>query len=631
MQILRFVFTADASSVDKESKRGKKALQDLRKEFREGISTSAKWGVAMAAAGTAIGAHLVKQSMEAIDAQAKLARTLQGTVSQVEALNKVASDAGVDGMDASLMRLNRRLGAVERGGGPAAAAISRLNLNAKELAEMPLDERLATISDAFKNSGMTMQEAARAAQDLGFEQAAAAQMFMQGGDAIRQATADIERYGLAISDVDAAKVEQAKGALDNIRMATSGIIKQMTVQLAPVITAIAKLFEEAAVEGRDFGETAERGMGGLVTAIGFVLDALESIKRVFSIVADSLIIGFESIKKKILSDMLAIAKAINMIPGVNMDKAVSSLEGMVSQSESIIRHAMQNIKDTLDEPLPSTAFKQFVEDAKEAAQEAAEAAVAAREGMGGSGVGGSFLSEAELKAMEERLEKLQESFLTEQELLAKKYEEELVLLEESLENKLLTQEEYDELMLAAKEQYEDRLTAIEEKASQARQRIAEMEARAKRDAIGKMMSDLTTLMNSESRRQFEIGKAAAISQTVADTWVGAQKAFNALADIPVVGPALGAAAAVAAGLAGMQRVQAIRSQSFGGSGGSAAAASNTEAVNAASTPVGGQQQTQVMRVEGLDRNSLFSGDAVETIARGLLDFQKDGGQVVFAG
>lgn len=631
MQILRFVFTADASSVDKESKRGKKALQDLRKEFREGISTSAKWGVAMAAAGTAIGAHLVKQSMEAIDAQAKLARTLQGTVSQVEALNKVASDAGVDGMDASLMRLNRRLGAVERGGGPAAAAISRLNLNAKELAEMPLDERLATISDAFKNSGMTMQEAARAAQDLGFEQAAAAQMFMQGGDAIRQATTDIERYGLAISDVDAAKVEQAQGALDNIRMAISGIIKQMTVQLAPIITAVAKLFEEAAVEGRDFGEAASDGMDKLVSAVGFAMDAIEGLKRAFQVAGDLIIAGFEKVKERILAIMLAIAKGIDKIPGVDIGETIANLEAQAAESQHIVDMAMMNIHETLMKPLPSGVFKEFVEEAKQAAQESAEAMIAARAEMGGSGVGGSFLSEAELKAMEERLERLKESFLEEQELLAKKYEEELVLLEESLENKLLTQEEYDELMLAAKEQYEDRLTAIEEKASQARQRIAEMEARAKRDAIGKMMSDLTTLMNSESRRQFEIGKAAAISQTVADTWVGAQKAFNALADIPIVGPALGAAAAVAAGLAGMQRVQAIRSQSFGGSGGSAAAASNTEAVNAASTPVGGQQQTQVMRVEGLDRNSLFSGDAVETIARGLLDFQKDGGQVVFAG
>lgn len=34
------------------------------------------------------------------------------------------------------------------------------------------------------------------------------------------------------------------------------------------------------------------------------------------------------------------------------------------------------------------------------------------------------------------------------------------------------------------------------------------------------------------------------------------------------------------------------------------------------------QKTQVMRVEGLSRDSLFTGEATQTIATNLLDFQK---------
>ncbi|MFH2099465.1 MAG: hypothetical protein ABIJ95_08150, partial [Pseudomonadota bacterium] len=55
-------------------------------------------------------------------------------------------------------------------------------------------------------------------------------------------------------------------------------------------------------------------------------------------------------------------------------------------------------------------------------------------------------------------------------------------------------------------------------------------------------------------------KAGAIAQTIISTYTSAQKAYEALAWIPLVGPALGAAAAGAAVAAGMARVNAIRSQ-----------------------------------------------------------------------
>src|SRR5690606_884129 len=55
-----------------------------------------------------------------------------------------------------------------------------------------------------------------------------------------------------------------------------------------------------------------------------------------------------------------------------------------------------------------------------------------------------------------------------------------------------------------------------------------------------------------------IAKAAAIAQTILQTDGGAQKGFTALAGIPVVGPALGTAAAAAAVAGGMARVAQIR-------------------------------------------------------------------------
>jgi hypothetical protein len=70
------------------------------------------------------------------------------------------------------------------------------------------------------------------------------------------------------------------------------------------------------------------------------------------------------------------------------------------------------------------------------------------------------------------------------------------------------------------------------------------------------------------RKGFEIAKVAAIAETTINTYKAATGAYAALSPIPVVGPALGIAAAAAATAAGLANVQAISSQQFGGKGGS---------------------------------------------------------------
>jgi hypothetical protein len=82
-----------------------------------------------------------------------------------------------------------------------------------------------------------------------------------------------------------------------------------------------------------------------------------------------------------------------------------------------------------------------------------------------------------------------------------------------------------------------------------------------------ILGQIASLQSSQSRKMFEVGKAAAIAQTTIDTFRAAQGAYASLAGIPIVGPALGIAAAAAAVLSGIARVQQIKAQTFGGGGG----------------------------------------------------------------
>jgi hypothetical protein len=83
-------------------------------------------------------------------------------------------------------------------------------------------------------------------------------------------------------------------------------------------------------------------------------------------------------------------------------------------------------------------------------------------------------------------------------------------------------------------------------------------------AASGFFGDLAQLQKSESSKMAKIGKAAAIAQTVINTYQAAMSAYASLASIPYVGPALGAAAAGAAIAMGMQNVAQIRKQPVGG-------------------------------------------------------------------
>ena len=78
------------------------------------------------------------------------------------------------------------------------------------------------------------------------------------------------------------------------------------------------------------------------------------------------------------------------------------------------------------------------------------------------------------------------------------------------------------------------------------------------------MQMLSQLMQSKSKTLFEIGKKAAASEAAIATGLGAIKAYQSLAGIPIVGPALGIAAAAALTAFGMERVRGILSTPFGG-------------------------------------------------------------------
>lgn len=650
MSLIRFIFTGDTSQLDSAAKGAKKQLSELKSEFREGVSTSAKWGAAMAAAGAAVTAHLVNKSLDAVDAQAKLAKSLDTTIKGLDITTVAAGKSGVafSGVEQATKDLTRRLSQAASGVGPAADALDRLGLSADYLASLPLDQRIGTINQAIDQFIPKAEQAAVAGQLFGEEGSLA----MRRIDAatLREAAAEVDRFGLALTEVDAAQIEMANDAMASVSKVVTDLTNKFTAELAPVLTALSNQFLDAADDGTGMAEEVDTAFDSIVRSIAFTLDAIEGLRRSF-MVAGQAVAAFSAV---VIEKMIGAADIIingpvdalntfirlaNKIPNVdlptmNYGGIGAGVRDALNDARAVTTEGWKAIQETLMEPLPSGQFIEFVAEAKAAGKEAAEAMAAAKVGVdGGEGKSPSKAEEDARKKREEELAKsleaLRTSYMTGQELLAQKLATEQEILVEALDLKAVTQEEFDARMLETAAAYQDGLTDIEKKASDARKKVAQAEKAQKMRAFSDMFANLSSLMNNESRKMFEIGKAAAISDTVISTYSSAQKSYDALAGIPFVGPALGAAAAAAAVLGGMGRVSAIRSQSFGGGGAASAGQSNTQAVNAASTPVaqggGASAQGPTYTFNGIEEGKLYNG---RDIKAALADYEANGGSLV---
>ena len=174
----------------------------------------------------------------------------------------------------------------------------------------------------------------------------------------------------------------------------------------------------------------------------------------------------------------------------------------------------------------------------------------------------------QLAILEEQLanERARKDFERERDKTAFEDERASILANEALnaEQKAALVEELRQLELQSKEQHENDLTLIEQKGADARNKIAQKEARDRLNAVSSAFGALSSLMNTESRKMFEIGKIAATANAIIDGIAATQGAYKV--GNRIGGPPVGAAFAAAAAAGALANVQQIQSTKFGSAG-----------------------------------------------------------------
>lgn len=252
---LRVILGLDNDEFRRNLRRGQ---ADLRVFAR--VAGAAVAGVAAAGAGTI--SVLARQSLEIVDAQSKLATSLQTTTASVQIMGRAAELSGVtfSGMEQGAKDLQRRLSQVAAtGAGPAKEALDRLGLSATELLALPLDQRIATINARMTQMVPAAERAALAGKLFGEEGALAISRI--DAAAIARSNEELRRFGVLVSEVDTKKIADANDAMGQMGLVARGIGNQFAVAVAPALQrmadSLAAIFEVGSPVSRVLGFIAE--------------------------------------------------------------------------------------------------------------------------------------------------------------------------------------------------------------------------------------------------------------------------------------------------------------------------------------------------------------------------------------
>ncbi len=642
------------------------------KGVRAGInSTQVKFAGLAGIAG--IGA-IVNANREAIDSLAKTSDRLNITTQDLAAFRHMAELSGASNkvFDDSLEKMVRNIGQAQRGFGTARNALQGLGIDVDNLAKMDAGKQFETIAEAISGVEDRTQQASLAADIFGRSGTQLINTLDQGAEGIAKARDEVERYGLAMTRVDAAKVEQANDQLTRVGAVVKGLGQKVTVQLAPVLAVAAEKFIGVATQGDRMGKVITGAMNFAVKAVGIFANGIRGIQVIVkgvqlafeawkvsvSFVYRSLTLGAVKLGQAItdavvfplraaleigakFSDTSAqMLRDLNRFATIEPPNIVGFFDGVIERSSDNVERLRGELHDLMMADLPSAVIEQKWDEinaevarrARETAQTAANAAQGLD--MGAEDTATPDAREQELEAAKlqrerervaAQLQRLDEQYFTELEKLEAKYQRELEVIQAAEDAKAITESEAQSRRMRAETAFENQRTKLAAAGESARSNI-----------VSTGLTKVSNLVGSKSRKMFRVQKAAALAQAAVALPAAVVEAIKNAGGLP-----WGAWAGALTAAQGAAQIASIRSQSIGGGGSSVPSVSGAASgvagpAPAAIAPSIGSQFTD----QGAQRDSVrpqvviniagdVNGDQAESIIDGLRTKLEDEDVVLF--
>lgn len=215
------------------------------------------------------------------------------------------------------------------------------------------------------------------------------------------------------------------------------------------------------------------------------------------------------------------------------------------------------------------------------------------------------------------------------EALKTRHDAEMALLQEQYDSKLIAEEEFQQKKAEIEAQYNNESMALLQQHFENEAALDELAVEAKKNeterkkeleeiymsAISSISSSITAVLNEAANAEdvsFEDQKKLKIASTIITTLTAAMESFQSVASIPIVGPALGAAAAASTIAVGMMQVNKIRQTKKNSSGNVSA---SVGAIQTVQTP------TQMTNITGFSDDVTLPEQRVYVLESDITDAQ----------
>jgi len=550
-----------------------------------------------------------------------------------------------------LKDLNERVGeAFSQGTGEGAEALEILNLQAAELVNMSADQKLLQIGEALENI-KTNDEKVFIMEQMASDASLLLPLLENNAEQFGRLREEAIRSGIAISDVDAQVLRETNIELQQAQATFEAMGRDFTITLAPVITSLTSMMGDA----RNFINTLGIDEGAQALAIfqtkiepnvallreaGIHMDNidptnLERMERILKAASlHDIDLDYESELSGLQTQIhatansyrgLTLAQAAIVQSTGEHSKASTHNQQKLNELEVQLASLTGNYIDAANasEALSEGggAANQPIFDLETAEQFGTRMFQIAREAYPEATMSALEFGEAQRVIAEQTLavndantkkfEAFSQTLLSEEERLALSYQSRAEMLVVAHENEQISEATMQALLLHQEATYLNDRAQLNQDAMTAEQQMWSSGWKGKMSVMGGVMNSMSSLMDTNSKKMFKVGQAAAIGGAVIDTQKAASGAYSAMASIPYVGPALGVAAALAAVAAGSARVNAIRNAKFGGgSVGGGGGGSAPQPVFNASPQTGLPQQPQEASGRNLTVNVTVNGSVM---------------------
>lgn len=546
-------------------------------------------------------ADMVKGSIEAADKMGKLAQQSGVSVESLSRLSIAAKLSDVDNqaLAGGLEKLSKSMTAAQDGTGSAAAAYRALGISVKDSSgnlkssDDVLKEVAAKFADAKDGAGKT----AVAMEILGKSGAALIPMLNGGSEELDKFARLSDQLGMTISGSTAEAAAKINDRFTIMGMALKSVGMNVAQQMMPTFEQLSQVLLDTATNTDSLNAKADAftfvlktvvaaGMGAAQTfeTLGKLIGALGAtvmsiaqgeFKQALNIMREAssdLDKDVETFSQRIdkLWEKAEAKKAENKDEGKQAINFNPAGNDEVNKKVQAALTALQNENfqkqmQVLGVLAPQVKVYELATlgatDAQlKLAQASAEALESANQQLESK-----KQEEAWQAGLAKRYEALTLAAMTEQEIEQGKLMAIQNDLELALNNRWLTEEQYMKMREQAQLQHEAKLGNVMAQGELSRQRMSQQSWEVQAGTAASWLKNITQASATTNRDMFEMNKIAGISDATIKTYTAAQGAYAALAGIPIVGPALGAAAAGIAIAAGLANVQAISSAQFGSS------------------------------------------------------------------